>query len=171
MPERIAPRKLGWIIVAMVTLCGAFLLSRVSLWFTDSTTTQSLSPNDAYRISLVERKPHLPLKIDRNFAIILETLADGEYENLFDAPDEGKPIGSERFVWSKDSDYVLLVGRHFIVDKDLPVGNGEQAYFLYHLPSKRSWRNARQAAGERLTATQLEQIDFVPPLAAPSPSE
>lgn len=139
-------------------------------WFADSTTSQSLSPDERYRVYLVESKPNLPLRIDRNVKLYLATLDDYKHEieraDLFVSPDEGRPIGSERFLWSRDSAYLLLVGKHFFVATDLPIADGEQAYFLYHVPSKRSWCNSRQATGKNgaLTDDQLRGIDFMQPV-------
>lgn len=145
-------------------------------WLADSTTTQSLSPDEAYRVHLVESRPNLPLKLDRNFRVVLASLdKDDKHEitreTVFTSPDEGRPIGSERFIWSKDSEYVLLVGKRFLVATDLPLGHGEQAYFLYHLPSKRSWTNAKQGSGKhgKLTEYELRQIDFAQPVALREP--
>jgi hypothetical protein len=153
------------------TVAVVMLAMGVLPWFADTTTTQSLSPDEGYRITLVEIKPNTPLRIDRNFKLLLATLdtedkRETNKDTLFRSPDEGKPIGSERFVWSRDSTYVLLVGKHFFVAGDLAVGNGEQAYFLYHLPSKRSWCNSKQASGTQgqLTGEQLREIDFVQPV-------
>jgi hypothetical protein len=145
-------------------------------WCADSITTQSLSPDDTYRIYLTESKPNLPLTIDRNFKLSLAILdKDDKHEiareTLYISPDEGKPIGSERFIWSKDSKYVLLVGKHFFVATDLQVGHDEQAYFLYHAPSKRSWCNSQQAKGKHgiLTEDELREIDFEQPISPQLP--
>jgi hypothetical protein len=164
-------RIVKMMLIVTTAIAAVLLAIGASSWFADSTTTQSLSPDEAYRICLVERTPNLPLKIDRNFKVILATLHKHGHqeitqETLFTSPDEGKPIGSERFIWSKDSEYVLLVGKHFVVATDLPVGAGEQAYFLYHVPSNRSWCNSNQAIGKhaKLTEGELCGIDFVPPV-------
>ena len=161
------------ILIGIVAAWGAlWLLVSFAHWFSDRLTTQSRSPNGAYRIELVERVPDLPLKIDRNFRLYLVALDSSgaqevSREIIFDSPDEGGPIGSERFIWSQDAEYVLLVGKHVFVETSLTIGaSGEQAYFLYHLPTQQSWCNSRQANArhQALTADDLRGIDFAQPV-------
>lgn len=109
----------------------------------DRTTVTSLSPDDRVRARLVER----PGWIDRNFDVILERLDDGTKTVVFSSPDEGRPEGSERFLWSRDGTMLLLVGRHFIVrPPSMALETGETVYLLYHLPSRRTWCNSEQQA-------------------------
>ncbi len=150
--------------VVFISLGLAFVLGPLSTWFSDTTTTISLSPNEAYWIRLVERKPNLPIRIDRNFKIILETRANSQEELIFDSPDEGTPIGTERFIWSKDSDYVLLVGKHFFTEPPhIRISDdGSEAYFLYHVPTRRKWYNTKQThtLAPALTKELLRGIKF-----------
>jgi hypothetical protein len=171
-------RPMKVFVIATTTFAGILLGIYVVRWFADKTTTQSLSPDEAYRVSLVEVRPKMPGRIDRNVKVCFATLDKEDKheikeETLFTSPDEGKPIGSERFIWSKDSAYVLLVGKHFFVAAELPLRGGEQAYFLYHVPSKRSWCNSRQIGRKhgKLSESDLRGIDFVQPvLLCPGPS-
>ena len=155
-----------WLLVLVAAIGGVWLGAAGTRLVGNDTTTRSLSPDDVWRVSLVEISPKV--NIDRDFTITLEELAHDRrptQETLFKSPDEGRPVGSERFIWSKDSTYVLLVGRRFTVAQDIAVGNGEQAYFLYHVPSKRSWCNARQVNWlPAITPEILGAIDFVQPL-------
>ncbi len=150
---------------ALGTLVGALTVVGVLLgplyWLSDATTTQSLSPGDQYRIHLVEIGSHIPLNVDRNFELRLEELETGELHTIFSSPDEGRPIGSERFVWSTDSAHVLLVGRHFYGDDGIRVGCQERAYLLYHVPSQSIWLNSGE---QKLTREHLERIEFAEPL-------
>lgn len=169
--ERIGVSSVVLIVLAIIvslTICQLLPLFR---WFSEATTTMSLSPDEKYCISLVELMPDNPFAIDRNFKIVLTRYRDFdkrpfESQCLFNSPDEGRPVGSERFVWSKDSSYVLLVGRHFFVESDIPVVGGEQAYYLYHVSSQRHWCNSKQSKGknETLTEESLRQIEFALPV-------
>jgi hypothetical protein len=98
--------------------------------------------------------------VDRNFTIRLESRDEGEIRTVFSSPDEGMPEGTERFIWSGDSQYVLLVGSHFFVERSVAVGHSEQAYLLLHLPTKRVWCNSRQTSLPRLTQDVLSDAGF-----------
>jgi hypothetical protein len=122
------------------------------------TTLTRLSPDETLRVSLVERE--FP-SIDRNFQVRLEDLVKGESTILLRSPDEGIPSGSERLIWSKDGKWLLLVGRHFFVKEDLFLDNGDQLFFLYHLPTKRGWINSADSiAWPPLKAPSIDGIDF-----------
>jgi hypothetical protein len=63
---------------------------------------------------------------------------------VFRSPDEGRPIGSERIVWSVDGSRFLVLGRHFYGSDAARFPSGEQAYFLMDLPTGKVWCNAGQ---------------------------
>ena len=96
---------------------------RGCILFNHQTTVTSLSPNENYRVTLVERR----LDIDRNFELKLENLASHTITTVFHSPDEGRPIGSERIVWSVDDSRFLLLGRHFYATDASQLPSGEQA--------------------------------------------
>ena len=155
--------------IFLVVLTWSFA-SVVTSLFADYTSTMSVSPDEEHRIVLIELTPRLP-RLDRNFKIVLETL--GEHglgaigsELLFHLPDSDTPVGTERFIWSKDSTYVLLVGKHFFVQPDLPISGGGQAFLLYHLPTRRSWHKKEQflEGKPELTKEVLQGIEFEQPL-------
>lgn len=102
-------------------------------------TASALSPHGEYGISLIER----PSLLDRNFTVELANITTGERRVIFESPDEGRPIGTERFVWSADGSRFLLLGRHFFVTDGI-LGNGEQAYLMVDVPTGRVWCNASQ---------------------------
>lgn len=161
--------------LTMVVVAG---VAAVWLWRAtrDVLTTQSLSPDGRYSIHLIEIQPNHPLRLDRNFRLeLVQVEASGEpvassRDILFESPDEG-PAGTERFIWSKDGMYVLLVGREFFVDRELPTAGeeGEHAYLLYHVPTRRLWVNARQISPDQfepLTEHVLREIEFAEPVLA-----
>jgi hypothetical protein len=78
------------------------------------TTLTSLSPDDKFRVIILERRLGL-LDIDRNFHVRLEDVKTGRGKVIFRSPDEGRPVGSERIIWSLDSSRFVLLGRHFSV--------------------------------------------------------
>lgn len=116
-------------------------------------TTMLLSPDEKQQVMLLERSvPH----IDRNFQIRL----NGDI--IFLSPDEGRPRGSERFLWSRDSSNLLLVGRHFFIAKDLDVEltTGESLYLLYNVPTQQIWCNASQVGNDRFDFEDIADIEF-----------
>ena len=123
----------------------------------DRTTTSRLSPDETIRARLVETSPWWAP--DRSVRVQLDSLIEGTTTVLYASPDEGRPEGTERLIWSKDGAWLLLVGRHFFVKEDLYLDNGDQAYFLYHLPSGKAWLNS--AASSPLPALKARAIDAV----------
>jgi hypothetical protein len=103
------------------------------------------------------------LGIDRNFAVTLTDLSSGSVSTIFVSPDEGRPPGTERFVWSSNGDYFALLGRHFFEDKAFQLSNGEYFYLLYHIPTGRMWCNASQSSGERMSIAQLRSVGIAIP--------
>jgi len=108
-------------------------------------TLTCLSPDDAVRVSVVER----PSLLDRNFELRLEHFGQGPGKAavVFVSPDEGRPEGSERIVWSADGSRFLLLGRHFYAKAAAPrlgADRSEVAYLMYDLPTGRLWCNAEQ---------------------------
>jgi hypothetical protein len=109
----------------------------------------SASADGAYRVTLLE----LP-NFDRNFEIWLERAKDGFKTNIFRSPDEGRPVGTERIIWSGDHSQFVLVGRKFSVE-DGPRIPMETLYVLYDIPTSSLWCNANQAPGPRFTKTNF----------------
>jgi hypothetical protein len=112
------------------------------LFTQESTTLVSLSTDDQLRVHLVERRGFMT--IDRNFEVRLERLTDRSVVTLFRSPDEGRPEGSERVVWSPDGKQFVLVGRHFFVREGVQLPTGESLYLLYDVPSGKLCCNSRQ---------------------------
>ena len=129
-------------------------------------TTCRLSPDESLRVWLVDLHIHY---LDRNVSIRLERFRrhqPGLMTTLLkSSADEGKPAGSERFIWSRDSTKVLLVGRHFFVRDDLMLAGGDQIYFLHDVPTGRSWINSEfQSRLPALTADRIAGIEFTEPV-------
>ena len=127
-------------IIALVLGVGAsFVLCD---WFgsDERTTLVSLSPDDSLRVHLVE----IPALMDRNFEIRVESVANGQMQTVFRSPDEGRPVGSERIVWSADGTRFILLGRHFHVPDAAQLPTGEVLYLMYEVGTGRAWCNATQ---------------------------
>ena len=103
-------------------------------------TTSLWSPDQRLRAVLLDR-PHFP-SVDRNFVVRIEE-TEGVSREVFMSPDESPSgIGSERFLWSKDSTRLLLVGKRFWVREGVQLESGEFLYFLYDVPSGQVWCNS-----------------------------
>jgi hypothetical protein len=110
--------------------------------FFPPTTLNSLSPDDTHRVTLVERR----LDIDRNFELRLENLTTGRTKTVFRSPDEGRPVGSERIVWSADSSRFVVLGHHFYIADSGKLASGELAYLMMELNTGKIWCNSEQQA-------------------------
>ena len=128
-----------------------------------ASTVQSISPDGKLHVFLVEKT--YPGGIDRNFEILLElnSTQSAKREVLFSSPDEGRPIGTERFVWSKDGKYLLLLGKHFFVENTRNVtSTGEMPYLLYDTQSREVKCNASQVDKyKRFSVGDLTAIEWV----------
>jgi hypothetical protein len=108
-------------------------------------TCAAISPDGRWAALLVERNAG---PLDRQFEVRLERRDSSHSTIVFTSPDEGRPVGTERFIWSGCSDYFLLVGRRFFVITGTPVtADGEDAYLLHQVSAGLSWCNARQQSG------------------------
>jgi hypothetical protein len=113
-------------------------------------------------VSLVETSSVL-FPIDRNFAVTVTDLSSRSVSTIFDSPDEGRPPGTERFVWSSNSEYFALLGRNFFEHEEFRLSNGEYFYLLYHIPTRRMWCNASQSVNERMSIAQLRSLGIAVP--------
>jgi hypothetical protein len=131
---------------------------RGSLLFNQPNTLVSLSPDDQWRVALVERNQF----IDRNFDLLLEYVNASRSRTVSRLPDEGRPIGSERIIWSADNSRFLLLGRHFYQADAARMKNGEQPYLMMDIPSGRIWCNAsQQSEFPAFTIDDLKLISWV----------
>ena len=154
-------------LIATSAALGAWALFGIQRLVGPRVTTTRLSPDETIRAQLIEVSP--PWYLDRNVSLRLEDRASGRTTSLMPHLDgQGHPEGTERLIWSKDGAWLLLVGRHFFVREDLFLDNGDQPYFLHHLPSRRSWINSdlagRMTDLPPLKAEQLAGIEFTEPV-------
>jgi hypothetical protein len=139
----------------------SLLIAISALWSSSCSSSEmsSLSPNLEYRALLRER--HLPGAIDYNFEVRV-TDKSNRINLRFRSPDEGPPTGSERFIWSKDSRYVLLVGKRFFVKDGKCLPTGEKLYLLMDMKSKVVSCNSSQVKQDSmLDVSRLSEIEFV----------
>jgi len=100
-------------------------------------------------------------RLDRNFYLRLHHVADKTVVTVFDSPDEGRPVGTERIVWSRDSSQFVLIGRHFFVEDAAHPTNGEAIYLLYDIKSGRIRCNAtQQSQYPRFSRDDLNGTDW-----------
>jgi len=127
--------KANWtIFLLLFLLCGCFSGGD------DFISLTSTSPDRKYSVSIVE----LDVFIDRNFEIRITDTATGNTRTLFKSPDEGRPVGTERIVWSLDSTRFFLMGRQFFVKEGTADINGQDLYLMFDTETNRLWCNARQ---------------------------
>lgn len=132
-------KKLLLTTATLILAAAAGFALRGSLLFDRPVTLTSLSPDDALRVVLVEQPG-----FDRNLELRLVQVRTGEARTVFQSPDEGRPPGSERIVWSADSTRFVLLGRHFYVTERGKLAGGEQAYLMMDVRSGQVWCNAAQ---------------------------
>ena len=129
----------------LTSLAGAIagVILALAAFGRENVTLVSLSPDDRMRVRIVERNDWL----DRIFEVRLEDLSEGSSSTLFQSPDEGRPVGSERIVWSPDSRRFALLGRHFYhLGEGAAQPDGESLYLVYDLDSGKLRCNSRQQA-------------------------
>jgi hypothetical protein len=126
-------------------------------------SASATSPDIRWRALLVEFDDG---RLDRNFEVYLETVSTKELRLVFSSPDEGRPIGTERFIWSKDGRFLLLVGRQFgIMDSGDRLSTGEYLYLLCDLHTGVIRCNARQQNKlAPFLKSDVRQIEWVEPL-------
>jgi hypothetical protein len=113
------------------------------------TSLTSSSPDDQQTVELYET-PEGGFPSDRQFQIVLyPTTNTNRYKILFHSPDEGAP-GTERFVWSTDSRYFLLLGGNFAAFTNAPLARASDrrsvyGYLLYDTISKKAFCNSAQS--------------------------
>lgn len=99
----------------------------------------SESRDKKYRVWLYEH----PNRMDRNFDVWVEQIADGSRTNIFKSPDEGRPVGTERIIWSENNDEFVLVGKEFFLANPSEIGL-ERPYLWYSFKTQKLYCNASQ---------------------------
>jgi hypothetical protein len=141
-------------------ICSALVVLGGNACFQDKHTVPIVarSPDSRWEARLIE----MPEMIDRNFEIRLSDLQQRPPTEvtIFRSPDEGRPPGTERFLWSEDSRFLLLLGKRFVTEGPTRLRTGEDMYLLYDLKTKRLWSNAQQTNLERFTINKIAALDF-----------
>ena len=108
-------------------------------------TVNSASPDGKWRALLIEFDDR-SFEIDRNFEVLLEDAAVSPPQRrvLFSSPDEGRPIGTERVIWSKDSKHLVLIGKQFFVKSRSEAVAGDLLYLLVDVQPEKSRCNSHQ---------------------------
>ena len=141
--RKLGRRRFSWLI-----LVGAFGCRQRQV------TTESSSPDG----SIVATVHEIGRGIDRNFQI---RISRGVTEKIvYRSPDEGRPIGTERFVWTRDSRYLLLVGMQFYTDGETKLATGEDLYLLYDTQTGSIKCNASQANLPRFGIEDIRHLGF-----------
>ena len=122
------------------------------------------SPDIQWRALLVEFDDDG--RMDRNFEVILRNRAGSKQRVIFSSPDEGRPVGTERFIWSNDSRFLLLVGRHLgISDPADRLSTDEYLYLLHDLQTGTTRCNAAQQNKlAPFPKSEVRQIEWDEPL-------
>lgn len=124
---------------------------------------EQVSP-DGRQVAILREVNRSTFNIDRNFDVGVRAANSTEIRWLFSSPDEGRPEGTEHFIWSSDSRHVLLLGRQFVTETGtLP--NGEQMYLLIDTQTGQARCNATQSAAERFGVDDVRAAGV--PLPAP----
>jgi hypothetical protein len=89
-------------------------------------TTELKSPDGRMTLRVLDRAR----SAGRNFRVALLREGVRKPEFLYVSPDEGRLAGTERFIWSVDGRYAVLVGRHFSVGPECEMASGESLYLL-----------------------------------------
>lgn len=146
------------VVIACCLLGWSFLKQK------EEVTTTRLSPGEKWRAILVELRGFM--QIDRNFRIRLEDRRNPGSSGIpckiiFSSPDEGGPPGTERFLWSRDGEHLLLVGKHFLTVDNTCLTTGESLYFLYDVSRGEARCNAaQQSTLKPFSVSDIAGIDF-----------
>jgi hypothetical protein len=116
-------------------------------------TTAAPSPDGEQVAELVDRRLSFG---DRNFTVRLKSRWLGIvpwYRHMFESPDEQPSEGTERFLWSKDGRYLLLLGKDFLVVRpEACLASGEWLYLLVDTTTN--------AVSSRATIKDIAGTDF-----------
>ncbi|MCK6472190.1 MAG: hypothetical protein L6R28_10630 [Planctomycetes bacterium] len=158
------PRWVRRTLLAVVLLgCATVVLgSLYAVWEARVPDRVAKAPDG--RREIVLRELTGAFRIDRNFILYIRDLEGGGAEKeIFRSPDEGRPIGTERFYWPTDSAYVLLAGKHFtrVGSSDMKLEDGVDPYLLYRVDDGKIWLGYLRGAGESISREQLLKINFV----------
>lgn len=155
-----------WLRALVGALASALLLlvgSLMALVGVPYIAVSAPSPDGQVVAELVETG----LFVDRHFLVRLTTYWLGFLpvsREIYESPDEG-PRGGERFLWSRDSRHVLLVGTNLFATDEACLASGEALYLLVNRLTGTVRSNAGGNRGPRFSVEDLAGIDFAAPLA------
>jgi len=112
------------------------------------------SPDGKYWAELVEKPVGGIFNGDRHFEVRItpQNTNSAQPKMIYRSPDVGSP--SERFLWSDDSRYLLLVGKSVCVGPESVADSGEYMYLLYDLETRELRCNEEQLD------TPMKRFDF-----------
>jgi hypothetical protein len=137
-----------WPLLCRTILFGLIIVASGCGKSGPSLTISKAAPNSSFLVELWDEPRGF--NIDRHFKVILRDRRTNAETVLFKSPDEGAP-GTERFAWSRDSRYFVLIGKNFGIETNAPLTRynssykaDEYAYLLYDTSEKRLFCNANQ---------------------------
>lgn len=134
-------------------------------------TVRGISPSGNFEARLNDREVRILGALDRNFSVTIKDNQSGtEHTVLARSQDEGRPP-TERFIWSKDERYLLLVGKSFFVKPAFKLNTGETLYLLYDRQEQTLKLNSGQTKSAHFDPEALEGIEFEETLQFRSPIE
>lgn len=114
------------------------------------------SPDGSQRIIVRERLRF----VDRNFRVVLVNRATGTERVVYTSDDQSPTNSHERFVWSRDSSKVVLVGDRYFVVPESTLENGDVVFLLYDVTSDKLWCNEVHKRGFQRVSSQQLVDDF-----------
>lgn len=119
-----------------------------------SVGVSQVSPDQKYVASFKE----LP-GFDRSFQVLVAGNNSTSLPKIvYTSPDEGRPVGTERFIWTTNSEAFLLVGSHFFTRTNLKTKNGQSIYLFYNVVSGELRSNASQNVLPGIDAAELRKL-------------
>ncbi|MDB5340315.1 MAG: hypothetical protein JWN70_5934 [Planctomycetaceae bacterium] len=110
------------------------------------------SPDRSHRI-IVREGIRL---IDRNFRVLLVDRPTGTERVVYTSEDQSPTNTHERFVWSKDSSKVVLVGDRYFVVPGSKLESGEIVFLMYDVNTDKLWCNEDHDRGfQRVSSQQV----------------
>lgn len=125
----------------IVVVITATIMGYLLRYFTESEVfIRLISPDQKYEAVLTSNK-----KIqDPHLILLLRNRSTGLVRKVFETPDEGAPVGTERLIWNRNGKWLLLVGREFYVNDEAVLPSGELLYLLYNVETRELLCNSNQ---------------------------